>query len=790
MMRKTATQPTGMAGVVAGVCLPWQWAADKFDHWASRILLNSPAGIDVLHRRWLDQIEAQNLLGRRLWLLCVSCMILTVSGLWDNILLAFLCVVIPICYVLHTGQRFEDFGWLTQWSMHAWFALRLSYSNRFNQSPREELINPNQTRVFYGMFILLVWNEISLRRPSSVVFHHTMTQLIIAVCYGQTKLCPSLSIMFVMVFIYRRFLGPGVTDQMINTITNNRLEQTQKEAVILRGLSESKSEFMRTLCHELRNPLTAVQGNNEMLVKKLTDYNLNSEQSTSMTDLLQSSADLQANVPKLLKMSSNALLSAQHMARILNQTLDLAKMESETGIAIAATDNFCVSEALEVVVSMFEIKAMDQGIDFRLHVDPPDLWVVTNKNWLTQIVINLVGNALKFTEEGSVEIVASYSNDVLTVTVRDTGIGMTSDEQEKLFAPFSQAHEDIRQHYGGSGLGLDIVRNALEHLNGSIMVTSTKNKGSTFTFTLPVGLAEKPADATEEEATNTNHWCKNQPLVLVAEDDVQVRQTLCEQLEAFGCRVIATTDGQGVVAETKKQKFHLIFTDINMPVLGGLEATQVIRSGQASALNVNTPIVGISANASKADTQLADQAGMDGFIAKPYQLSTLAETLKAYTEPRQRESPVGSRQVVVLIVDDDNSIREMMAEFVSVIAPKVKLVEAVNGQQAVDLAANQEFALIFMDLWMPVMDGIQATQEIRKSSGLNCETPIVCLSGNTHTNKTADALRAGMSDFVSKPYTLKDIEGKLATHGVIKRTRRRRRPNEREDYRVQFRRGD
>eukprot|EP00656_Telonema_subtile_P038980 TRINITY_DN4412_c0_g1_i3.p1 TRINITY_DN4412_c0_g1~~TRINITY_DN4412_c0_g1_i3.p1 ORF type:complete len:634 (-),score=146.01 TRINITY_DN4412_c0_g1_i3:136-2037(-) len=633
-----------------------------------------------------------------------------------------------------------------------------------------------------------------------MVFHHTVTNIIIRILYGRAYLCPSASILMISLFCYRRYLGPGATDQMVESISHEQqglLKESRSEAALLRGLSESKSEFMRTLCHELRNPLTAVQGNNEMLVHKLTQFKRMTDQGAAVSDMLKFSSDFAHEIPRMLKMSSNAMKSAQHMATVLNQTLTIAKMEADQGKVITTSDVVDVRDALETVMGMFEFTAVEKSIDLRLVLPSEEngLWVVTNKNWLTQIVINLLGNALKFTETGSVvitgEILEAEGNTRLQVSVADTGIGMSAAEQEKLFAPFSQASDKIGERYGGSGLGLDIVRNALTRLGGSIRVESDHDQGSVFSFELPCTITESPLTAAQGEVCDQR---RAGPRVLVAEDDVVVQAVLCEQLQALGCRVTVTSNGEEAVKEASKHKYDLIFTDINMPVLGGLEATQAIRSGVNSPLNATTPIVGLSANSSENDPLLADQAGMDAYITKPYQLATLSDTVKLFTDPsspRLQETPNSANSTKepkrVLVVDDDRAIRATMLEFVSLLAPDVVVDEAANGHEGVDAAAKTRYDVIFMDMWMPGMDGMTATRTIR-SAFKNAETPIVCLSGNTHSDQTTEALRSGMTDFVAKPYALKDVERMLAVHGVVRSNRRRRRSNE--SPRVLFRRGD
>eukprot|EP00656_Telonema_subtile_P021495 TRINITY_DN2253_c0_g1_i1.p1 TRINITY_DN2253_c0_g1~~TRINITY_DN2253_c0_g1_i1.p1 ORF type:complete len:706 (+),score=122.89 TRINITY_DN2253_c0_g1_i1:87-2204(+) len=659
------------------------WLSDRIDRWAEHFLLNAPTDKASLYAKWEHQIQQANEEGRKLWALGVWAIMATVMSFWDPILVILVSVIVPLALLTRSGANFVKFGWLVHHALLGLFAVRMIVPN--TQPSRKEVMAPDITGMFFWVVFLFVWNEVSNTRFSTLLIKHFAANLVVNLLAGVrlAVIAPTVSIFMLFAFCYRRNLGADIADKMVAMIATEKLHQSQIEARFLRRVSDSKSVFLRTLCHELRNPMTAVQGNNEILVRKLSQFAERSQREMSPEVKLELCDALIDDLPKMLRFGSNALLSSKHMSDVLNETLTAAKYEAEEAGGASPSDEtvVCIRQCFQTVISMFQVIADRKGIGLKLVIPPEedDLIVKMHQSCVKQNVINLLGNALKFTDKGavvvSVQIARGPDEETrLVCSVADTGIGMSPDEQSKLFVPFSQANAEIGDKYGGSGLGLDIVQRSLQDLGGTVRLESVQGKGSTFTFELPVELL--PSDSEKQPSAHSSGSAASRtavnkaarvvshqkrsvfgvPLedfaespdsgpveisqrrqrrksrgVLIVDDDSRVRDVLREQLVSMlDCRVTAASNGSEAVQIVEGTVFDLIIMDINMPVLGGLDATKAIRAG--STKNASTPIVGFSANSLEADLELAKNVGMDAYLTKPYRLAELCETVSEFTE--------------------------------------------------------------------------------------------------------------------------------------------------------------
>eukprot|EP00656_Telonema_subtile_P047487 TRINITY_DN5458_c0_g2_i1.p1 TRINITY_DN5458_c0_g2~~TRINITY_DN5458_c0_g2_i1.p1 ORF type:complete len:820 (+),score=148.33 TRINITY_DN5458_c0_g2_i1:254-2713(+) len=819
-MARLAAEP------LASPWTPVAWLGAQIDLWADRYLLNAPSDDRVLHKRWLEAIEDQNQHGRMLWALFVWTVMFTILGLVDTILFWLIFAVAPLTLLTRSGKAFERFGFLNQVVQHFWLAARLGHRNSSNVAKlffesaetfkiengciaRPWGFTDADTRLFWGLLFVYTWNEVSVRRFSVMIFHHGISNIMVLVFLGRTHLGPIFSMCMLALFCFRRCWRAERSDRIVATMAREQLHRAQIEMQALQAMSKSKTEFVRTLCHELRNPMTAVQGNCEMLAHILS---LQQGQGSSA-----SAEHLAGQVPKMSQFSKNALLALSHMLEVLNETLSNAKHEAEIGCVVSKTDSVHVKQMLSSVHSMFEATAQQKHLDLQL--DVPDslaeLVVKSNKNWIKQILINLLSNAFKFTNRGSIttgmRLLGKKDKSIkLEFTVTDTGIGMTPFEQTKLFQPFSQANGEIQKQYGGSGLGLDIVHRVLGQMDGTIRVSSTKYAGSTFTIELPFAVVNADVAADTEsvqdgaqakelppdppaaaEATTrgsaplaATDIASAEPSVLLVDDDVGVQTTLCEILLALGCAVTCASDGEEAISQASEQQFDLILMDINMPVLGGLGAAEAIQSRLETARNSKTPIVGITG---EADFEQLGTSGMDSFLTKPVHLATMAQTVRKYIKAPTK--PSNTSCLPILVVDDDETVRTALIDMLVLLAPNLRVTQAANGQEAVERSVEEEFAAILMDLRMPVMDGIEAAKRIRQGS-TNAGTRIICLSGNTNADQITEALMAGMTDYLAKPYALKDVERVIADIGESGAASSKSSRKPRSQGRVLFRRGD
>eukprot|EP00658_Telonema_sp_P-2_P002595 TRINITY_DN10977_c0_g1_i1.p1 TRINITY_DN10977_c0_g1~~TRINITY_DN10977_c0_g1_i1.p1 ORF type:complete len:512 (-),score=127.96 TRINITY_DN10977_c0_g1_i1:402-1892(-) len=482
---RVSTQSTGTAVNTMAV----HWLCARIDRWAGRHLLNTPSHDKVLHKRWLETIEAQNQHARTLWALFIGSLMFAIMGLVDIVLVLLLAVVIPLSQLTNTSQpRFERFGWINQLVQHCWFALRMHVANEQNINrilsgcDKGWVISEQSTRVFWGLLFISLWTEFSISRFSVLILNHMIANLTVLVFSGSNSLAPIISFLSMALFCYRRCWREAASDRVVAALAQEQLVRTKIEMTALQTTTENKSKFFRTLCHELRNPMTAIQGNCEMLVHTLSRYE---------GETPEDGRDLPAQVPKLTRFGRNALLSLGHMLEVLDDTLAQAKQEADGGTFMAQPTEFSVREMLCSVHLMFEVTAQQKGIDLQLVVPESvdQLRVLSTQNGVKLVIINLLSNALKFTHHGSVGTSVRVLNQTdssaqLEFTLRDTGIGMTDEEVARLFSPFKQV---------------------LEKMGGSIDLQSVKGQGTEFKVVVPCRVKHPVQVSDEERAADLKH---------------------------------------------------------------------------------------------------------------------------------------------------------------------------------------------------------------------------------------------------------------------------------------------
>ena len=371
--------------------------------------------------------------------------------------------------------------------------------------------------------------------------------------------------------------------------------------------SEAKSKFLATMSHEVRTPLNGILG----IVEIMKDAKL---------------SEVQKDYVETIKYSGEALLA------ILNDILDYSKIEA--GKFQFEYVDFSIERLTHSVTMLMRSRAEEKGLEIKYQLDPElPTYLNSDPTRLRQILLNLIGNAIKFTDKGSIEIsakkvrVRGSNNMFLRFEVKDTGIGLTEQEIENLFQEFSQADSSISRKYGGTGLGLAISKNIAELMGGTIGVESQKGEGSTFWFRIPVNEAHATdsADTTDNTATNTAP-----ANILVVEDHHINQQILVAFLEKFQHRITIANNGQEAIDTIKasQEPFDIILMDMQMPVMDGLSATKLIRKLKNSQ---KTPIIALSANILKEDRDKCSQAGMNDFLAKPIDPANLFKIIRAYT---------------------------------------------------------------------------------------------------------------------------------------------------------------
>lgn len=377
----------------------------------------------------------------------------------------------------------------------------------------------------------------------------------------------------------------------------NKLEQA---LLVAREASEAKETFLANMSHEIRTPLNGIIG----MVRALGKENLNDRQKSFLF---------------------SAEKASRHLLSIINNILDINKIEA--GELQIDSNHFSLRKEINDIAQILQIQTVDKQVSIQIDIDedlPPAL--VGDPTRIRQILINLAGNALKFTEIGFVRIRCSGTQinryyQQVTITIEDTGIGMDESFVQRAFSKFQQEDKSISRKYGGTGLGLVITKELIDLMNGTIEVHSTKGKGSVITIQIPFLIGD-PAKIEREEPMVAPEVLAQKSILLV-EDNEMNRMVAINVLSPYGFQIVEAENGAEAVEILTKQRFDLILMDLQMPVMGGLEATKIIRQ----TLHLQTPIIALSANAIKAEIDIYLQAGMNDYVVKPFEEKTLIKAL-------------------------------------------------------------------------------------------------------------------------------------------------------------------
>lgn len=379
-----------------------------------------------------------------------------------------------------------------------------------------------------------------------------------------------------------------------------RIDELHASRQESQAAADTKARLLATMSHELRTPLNGMVGSAELL--------LGSELDSEQRQLVE-----------LLQRSSNALLS------IVNDLLDYSRLEADR-MPLERTP-FRLEPCVEDVIELQRTVADEKGLELRAtwHAGVPSV-VLGDAGRLRQVLMNLVTNALKFTAHGRVEIeIQSAGSGLLEFAVRDTGIGIQPTDQLELFDEFRQATATTVRDYGGSGLGLAVCKRLVALMGGTIAVESTFGEGSTFTFTAELPSAEGAAPTPTSSPETRSSRPGNRGRVLIVDDNRSNRYVLARMLARLGFECDEAIDGVDAAARVSGQDYRVVFMDCDMPVMNGMDATQVIRSLPEPRCSV--PIVALTAYSLPADKERCEAVGMDAYLGKPVALAELAATL-------------------------------------------------------------------------------------------------------------------------------------------------------------------